>query len=45
VLLNELIRAKPASSKGKYIKSLSLSPTMGPSVQLDSQTIITSLKQ
>jgi len=45
VLLHELIRSKPASSKGKYIKSLSLSPTMGPSVQLDSQTVISSLTQ
>ena len=44
VLLHEIIRAKPASSKGKYIKSLSLSPTMGPSVRLDSQAIITALR-
>ena len=44
VLLQEIIRAKPASSKGKYIKSLSLSPTMGPSVRLDSQAIISALR-
>ncbi len=44
VLLQEILRAKPASSKGKYIKSLSLSPTMGPSVRLDSQTIINALR-
>jgi large subunit ribosomal protein L1 len=35
VLLHEIVRAKPASSKGKYIKSLSISSTMGPSVKLD----------
>ena len=30
VLIAELIRAKPSAAKGKYLKSLSLSPTMGP---------------
>ena len=44
VLLQEILRAKPASSKGRYIKSLSLSPTMGPSVRLDSQAVINSLR-
>ena len=44
VLIQEILRAKPAASKGRYIKSLSLSPSMGPSVRLDSQAVITSLK-
>lgn len=44
VLLQEILRAKPASSKGRYIRSLSLSPTMGPSVRLDSQAVINSLR-
>jgi large subunit ribosomal protein L1 len=44
VLLQEIMRAKPASSKGRYIKSLSLSPTMGPSIRLDSQAIMNLLK-
>ncbi len=43
-LLQEILRAKPASSKGRYVKSLSLSPSMGPSVRLDSQAVINSLK-
>jgi len=43
-LLQEILRAKPASSKGRYIKSLSLSPSMGPSVRLDSQSVINSLR-
>ena len=40
VLIHEIIRAKPSASKGRYIKSLSISSTMGPSVKLDSQAIV-----
>jgi large subunit ribosomal protein L1 len=40
VLIHEIMRAKPAASKGRYIKSLSISSTMGPSVKLDSQAIV-----
>jgi large subunit ribosomal protein L1 len=34
-VLDELNRAKPASSKGRYMKKISVSPTMGPSVKID----------
>ena len=34
-LVEELMRAKPASAKGQYLRSVYLSPTMGPSVQVD----------
>jgi len=34
-LLNELIRAKPAVAKGRYMLSAYLSTTMGPSIRLD----------
>ena len=38
-VLDEIQRAKPASSKGRYIKKISLSPTMGPSVRIDSNRL------
>ncbi len=38
-VLDELNRAKPASSKGRYIKKISLSPTMGPSVKIDANRL------
>ena len=34
-LLDEINRAKPASAKGRYIKKLNVSSTMGPSVKID----------
>jgi large subunit ribosomal protein L1 len=34
-VLEELTRAKPAAAKGKYVKSVSLSSTMGPGVKID----------
>ena len=34
-LLETIIKLKPASSKGTYIKSISLSTTMGPGVKID----------
>lgn len=34
-LLEEIIRAKPAAAKGRYVKSIFLTTTMGPSVKVD----------
>ncbi len=34
-LIDEIVRAKPAASKGRYIKSISVSTTMGPGILVD----------
>ena len=34
-VLDELMRAKPASAKGRYLKKISVSSTMGPGVKID----------
>lgn len=43
-LMLELLRAKPASAKGKYIKSAHISSTMGPSVELDTNMLLAELR-
>ncbi len=35
-LYTEILRVKPSSAKGKYVKSVSISSTMGPGVKVDS---------
>ena len=44
MLLGELVRAKPSAAKGQYIKSLTLSSTMGPGVRVDHMTEVAALK-
>jgi large subunit ribosomal protein L1 len=38
-VLVEIQRAKPASSKGRYLRKISISPTMGPSVRIDTNRL------
>ena len=37
--INALLRAKPASAKGQFLKSMYLSSTMGPGLKIDSRSI------
>lgn len=38
-IVDSVIKAKPASSKGRYLKSVTLSSTMGPGIRLDTMTL------
>jgi len=44
-LADAVLRAKPASAKGVYVKSIFLTTTMGPSIKLDSKTLATDVKE
>ena len=34
-LIEEIVRAKPSASKGRYIKKITLTSTMGPGIHVD----------
>jgi large subunit ribosomal protein L1 len=39
ILIDSVLRARPAAAKGKYVRSIALSSTMGPGVRVDLATI------
>jgi len=41
VIMEALIKAKPSSAKGTYLKSVTLSPTMGPAVRVETSVLRT----
>jgi large subunit ribosomal protein L1 len=43
-LLETLTRLKPVTSKGKYMRSIALSSTMGPGVKVDEIVVVNTLK-
>ena len=45
VIMNEIIKAKPAAAKGQYIKSVALTTTMGPSIKIDSKNLASDVKE
>jgi large subunit ribosomal protein L1 len=40
-LIGAVIKAKPSAAKGKYVKGLSLSSTMGPGIRVDEAALVT----
>ena len=43
-ILDTIIRAKPATAKGVYLKGVTISTTMGPGIKLDAQAIASAHK-
>ena len=40
VLMDAIVKAKPASAKGTYLKSVAISSTMGPGIRLNAQRFV-----
>ena len=44
-LMEAIVAAKPAATKGKYLKSITITSTMGPGIKLNSQKIFESITE
>ena len=44
-LLDSIVRAKPAAAKGKYLRSITVSSTMGPGVKIDEVRVADAAKK
>jgi large subunit ribosomal protein L1 len=44
-LLDAIVRAKPAAAKGQYLRSVTVAPTMGPGIKVDTQRIAALFKK
>jgi large subunit ribosomal protein L1 len=44
-LIDSIVRAKPSAAKGKYLRSITVSSTMGPGVRIDETRVEASVKR
>jgi large subunit ribosomal protein L1 len=44
-LIDSVIKAKPAAAKGKYLRSITVSSTMGPGVRIDETRVEAAVKR
>ncbi|MFH1940972.1 MAG: 50S ribosomal protein L1 [bacterium] len=44
VLVDQILRLRPSSAKGQYLRNISISSTMGPGIKLDRTTLIETMR-